>query len=64
MNKKANNITSSVTTHPPKILVETWVNIIRSSESQSARERAKDMLLGAFGDMQSVATYMKENGLS
>ncbi|MBO9488957.1 hypothetical protein J7384_01150 [Endozoicomonas sp. G2_1] len=64
MTNKASNKDLSANTLPPKVLVETWVNIIRSSENQSARERAKDMLLGAFGDMQSVATYMRENGLS
>ena len=49
---------------PPPILVKTWVNMMRSSEDNIARERAKDMLLGAFEDMQSVAAYMKKHGIS
>lgn len=48
---------------PPVILVKTWIDIMRSSESDIARERAKNMLIGAFGDMQRVADFMKDNRL-
>lgn len=49
---------------PPKILVQTWVALCKNSECQEARDRAMEMLIGAFGDMRSVMEYMENNHLA
>lgn len=48
---------------PPKVLVQTWVALYKNSDSEEARQRAMEMLLGAFGDMRSVMDYMENNNL-
>ncbi len=55
--KKAKNAN-----YPPFPLVKTWVNNLMDSESDMVKERAKEMLLGAFGDMKNVATFLDANG--
>lgn len=46
---------------PPKVLVETWVHLLKQNEEPELKKHAQKMLLGAFGDMQKVADYMKMN---
>ena len=46
---------------PPVILVKTWYSLLIQKDDMSAKERGKEMLLGAFGDMQSVAVYLKKH---
>ncbi len=46
---------------PPVILVKTWYSLLIQKDDLSAKERGKEMLLGAFGDMQSVAVYLKKH---
>ena len=47
----------------PKQLVITWYELLTKSESEEARQRAVEMLLGTFGDMKSVAEYLKKEGI-
>ena len=49
---------------PPVHLVKTWYDLLMQKDNPAARERATQMLLGAFGDMQSVAKYLKENNIA
>ncbi len=53
----------SKATTPPTALVQTWLDLIRSSESSEVRETAKEKLLGAFGNMKEVVEFVKANGL-
>ena len=46
---------------PPKALVETWLNLLTQSDDKELKEIGKDKLLGAFVDMQTVATYIKKH---
>lgn len=50
---------------PPKVLVETWVYLINSSETAEVRERASNMLLRTFDhDRAKIAAYCKTHNLS
>lgn len=42
---------------PPVVLVKTWISLLRSNEDKLVKDRAKEMLLDAFGDMANVAEY-------
>ena len=55
---------SQVNQLPPKVLVQTWVALYKNSDCEEARQRAMEMLLGAFGDMRSVLDYMENNNLA
>ena len=48
---------------PPKILVETWLHLLTQNDDDVLKEQGRNMLLGAFGDMQNLAQYMELNGL-
>lgn len=46
----------------PKILVETWIALARSSEAdQEVKMRALSMLKDAFESPQHIAEYMKKH---
>ncbi len=59
--KERVNVSKAV--NPPTALVQTWLDLIRSSESSEVRETAKEKLLGAFGNMKEVVEFVKVNGL-
>jgi len=46
--------------HPPMILVQTWLELLTSSEL-SAQQHAQKMLTGAFGDMSAALDYIKKH---
>jgi hypothetical protein len=46
---------------PPKVLVETWLHLLKQNEDAELKEHGKDMLLSAFENMQAVAIYIKKN---
>jgi hypothetical protein len=46
---------------PPKVLVETWLQLLKQNDDQELKEHGTNMLLGAFGDMQNVADYVKKH---
>jgi hypothetical protein len=46
---------------PPKVLVETWLHLLTQNDDKELKEMGKDKLLGAFDDMQAVATYIKKH---
>jgi hypothetical protein len=47
-------------TRPPIILVKTWCQLLRC-EDEEAREHAKIMLFGVFGDIRGVVKFVKAN---
>lgn len=49
---------------PPPVLVKTWIMLIHSSESQEVKERATNMLHGAFEDMQALAEYCQKHDIA
>tara|TARA_B100001063_G_C16308654_1_gene331845 strand:+ start:334 stop:495 length:162 start_codon:yes stop_codon:yes gene_type:complete len=48
---------------PPVVLVKTWLDLMRSKESDTVREHAKEKLLSAFGSVNELAEFIKNNGL-
>ncbi len=50
-------------TNPPVILVSTWLTLIKSGESDAVRNRASAQLMKAFGCMENVKKFIKENGI-
>jgi hypothetical protein len=46
---------------PPKVLVETWLQLLQQNNDKELKEHGKNMLLGAFGNMQCVANYVKKH---
>jgi hypothetical protein len=46
---------------PPKVLVETWLHLLKQNEDAELKEHGKNKLLGSFEDMQAVATYIKKH---
>lgn len=50
-------------THPPKILVQTWLSLIRSSESNEVKEHAMLMLKRSIGSPAQIEKYLAEHGL-
>jgi hypothetical protein len=46
---------------PPLVLVQTWVALLRSNESEEVRAVSKENLLRTFGSMADLALYMKEH---
>lgn len=49
--------------YPPVVLVKTWLELLSSSECGEVKRRASDMLVNAFGDIQSAYVFAVENGL-
>lgn len=48
---------------PPKVLVLTWLQLLKESDDNDVKEHATNMLIGAFGSMQGVANYLSKNGI-
>jgi hypothetical protein len=46
---------------PPVVLVKTWISLVMSSEDNTVKQHAKEMLLNAFGDMSAVAVYAEKH---
>jgi hypothetical protein len=46
---------------PPKVLVETWLHLLTQNEYKELKVHGENMLLGAFGNMQNVAIYVKKH---
>jgi hypothetical protein len=46
---------------PPKVLVVTWLQLFTQNEDKELKEHGMKMLLGAFGDLQRVAVYIKKH---
>jgi hypothetical protein len=44
----------------PKVSVETWLHLLTQNEDTELKELGKNKLLGAFEDMQALATYIKK----
>ena len=49
--------------HPPKVLVETWILNLKTSDNRRVKQHATNMLIGAFGNMNEVARFMKKNDI-
>jgi hypothetical protein len=49
---------------PPKVLVMTWLELLKESDDGEIKEHATNMLIGAFGSMQGVADYLSTNDIS
>jgi len=48
----------------PKVLVQTWVSLARSSEaSDEVKIRALSMLKQALGSPENIASYMKKHNI-
>ncbi len=45
----------------PPPLVKTWYDLLMQNNDLDAKERGKEMLLGAFGDMKSAAEFLKKH---
>jgi hypothetical protein len=46
---------------PPKVLVETWLQLLTQNEDMELKEHGKNMLIGAFENMQNVANFVKKH---
>lgn len=46
---------------PPLVLVKTWYNLLVNQENKAASAHAQNMLLGAFGNEQAVAEYLRKH---
>ena len=47
---------------PPMVLVQTWLELLKSSEL-AAQQHAQNMLMGAFGDMQTVLSFVIKHNI-
>jgi hypothetical protein len=52
------------TNEPPKILVMTWVELLKTSDNEEVKLHATEMLIGAFGSEQGVADYLARNNIA
>lgn len=48
---------------PPVVLVKSWNSLLKKNKDLEAKERGKNMLIGAFVDMKTVAAYLKEHNI-
>jgi hypothetical protein len=48
---------------PPLALVKTWYDLLSSSEDNSVKQHAQQMLLNAFESPEAIATYLKANNI-
>jgi hypothetical protein len=48
---------------PPLALVKTWVELINSNEDEKVRKRACQMLVDAFGDIQTAIEFCLQNNI-
>jgi hypothetical protein len=49
---------------PPKVLVETWLQLLKQDDDKELKEHGKNMLLGTFRNMQCVANYVKKHHIN
>ena len=47
---------------PPSVLIKTWCTLARDEDEQ-VRTHAMKMLLGTFGDLESVIEFVKSNNI-
>jgi hypothetical protein len=52
------------TNEPPKILVMTWLELLKTSDNEEIKSHAAEMLIAAFGSEQGVADYLAKNNIS
>ena len=55
---------SSRKSEPPVVLVRTWYQLLSRSEDSEAKDRAVEMLTGAFGDMKTAAEFIKRHKIA
>jgi len=49
---------------PPLVLVRTWLDLLKDAEEKMVRDRANEMLLGAFdNDMTAIVKFMKKHNI-
>lgn len=51
-------------TEPPIILVRTWVQLLTSNHDKEVKDRAKKMLIDAFGDIKTAADFCAKNNIN
>ena len=52
------------TNKPPRVLVHTWITLLRSDKTDlEVKQRAMDMLKSCIGDKTEIEAYMKDNNL-
>lgn len=49
--------------NPPVPLVKTWYQLLMNQDNPKLKEHGKNMLIGAFGDIQSAAAFIKKHGI-
>lgn len=47
---------------PPIVLVQTWCQMLKCEDVEPAKH-ARNMLVNAFGDMQGLVEFVKENNI-
>jgi hypothetical protein len=48
---------------PPKVLVETWLHLLKQKDDKELQEHGKNMLLSTFENMQMVTEYAERHNL-
>lgn len=56
-------LNTGVNIEPPFVLVQTWVSLIRSRESEEVKQHAVNRLIAAFGGMKEAAEYCARKGI-
>lgn len=49
---------------PPVALVKTWYSLLKQNKDREAKERGKEMLIQAFGDMKSLVVFLKKHKIA
>jgi len=49
---------------PPVVLVKTWYHLLIQGEDKAAKNRAAQMLINAFGDMETAARFIKKHNIA
>jgi hypothetical protein len=52
------------TNEPPKILVMTWLELLKTSDNEEIKSHAAEMLIATFGSEQVVADYLAKNNIA
>lgn len=52
------------TNEPPKTLVMTWLELLKTSDDEEVKLHVTEMLIGAFGSEQGVADYLTKNNIA
>ncbi|MER2492527.1 hypothetical protein [Catenovulum sediminis] len=48
---------------PPVPLVKTWYQLLMQQDDPELKEHGKNMLISAFGDIQTAAQFIKKHGI-